>query len=60
MMTLIAAAALAVQPAAPAPASPQAQPEVHMQTGQHADHKDCCKGMDGNHEGHGSEHAEHR
>lgn len=52
MMTLIAAAVLAAQPAAPAPANPQGQQQhqhqqsmQHMQTGQGAQHKgmDCCK-----------------
>jgi hypothetical protein len=62
MITLIAAAALAAQPAAVAPAAPQAQHEMHMQMGQDTDHKgmdcckECCKDMDAKH---GSEHSEH-
>lgn len=62
MMTLmIAAAAAATQPAAPAPAVPQATHDIHMQMGPDADHKgmdcckDCCKDMTDKHEGH----AEH-
>ena len=43
MMTMIAAAVLAAQPVAPAPAAPTAKHDTHMQMGEHADHKDCCK-----------------
>jgi hypothetical protein len=60
MMTIIAAAALAAQPAAPAPA---AQHDMHTQRGQAADHKDCCckeccKDMEGKMKGHHAEHGE--
>ena len=58
MMTLIAAADLAAQPAAPAPAAPNAH-EMHMKMGEHADHKhcckDCCKDMEAKMEGHHAE-----
>ena len=63
MIILIAAAALAAQPAGPAQASP-AQHEQHIQMGEAADHKamdcckDCCKDMAKKHEGH-SEHDGH-
>lgn len=65
MMTLIAAAVLAAQPA-PAPANPTSQHEPMMQMGemqgQHGDMagmKDCCcKDMAGKHEGH-AEHGHH-
>lgn len=65
MMMLIAAAALAAQPAAPAPTAPQAQHDMQMEMGKNADHKgmdcckDCCKDKAAMHEGHGSEHGEH-
>jgi hypothetical protein len=66
MMTLIVAAAVAAQaPAAPAPAQPMAQHEMHMQMGEHADHKgmDCCKhcceDMDAKNDGHGAGEAAH-
>jgi hypothetical protein len=61
MMNLIAAAVLAAQPVAPAPAPPQGQHE--MQMGGEADHKgmdcckDCCNDKAAMHEGHGSEHG---
>jgi hypothetical protein len=59
MLTLIAAAALAAQPAAPAPTT---QHDTHMQMGEHADHKDCCKDcckdMEGKMEGHHDERGE--
>ena len=61
MITLFAAAALAAQPVAPAPASPQMQHDMHMQMSPSAEHKgmDCCKDMAAKHEGQGSEHSEH-
>ena len=59
MLTLIAAAVLAAQPAAPAPV---AQHDMHMQAGHAADHKDCCKDcckdMEGKMEGHHDERGE--
>ena len=59
MITMIAAAVLAAQPAAPVPA---AQHDTRMQAGEHADHKDCCKDcckdMEGKMEGHHAEHGE--
>lgn len=62
MMTMIAAAALAAQPAAPAPADPAAQHQTHKQMGQAADHKDCCKecckDMEAKMQGHHAERGE--
>jgi len=63
MMTLvIAAAAAAAQPTAPAPTN-VAVPQEHMQMGQSGEHKDCCKDcckdMAAKDEGHGSEHSDH-
>jgi hypothetical protein len=43
MITILAAAALAAQPAAPVPTAPAAQHQVPAQMGEQADHKDCCK-----------------
>ena len=66
MITLIAAAALAAQPA-PA-ANPHAQHStMPMSAAQHEQHegmkkdccKDCCKDMATKHEGHEAEHAGH-
>jgi hypothetical protein len=66
MITLIAAAALAAQPA-PA-ANPHSQHgSMRMTAGQHEQHdgmkkdccKDCCKDMAAKHEGHGAEHTGH-
>lgn len=64
MMTVIAAAALAAQPA-PAPANPPSQHEPMMQMGQMqgqhgqmADMKDCCCKDMAKHEGH-AEHDRH-
>ena len=66
MMTLIFAAAVAAQaPAAPASTEAMAQHEMHMQMGEHADHKgmDCCKhcceDMAAKHDGHGAGEAAH-
>jgi hypothetical protein len=65
MMILIAAAALAAQPATPAPAAPQTQHDMHMEMGKDADHKgmDCCKGCSKDkaamHDGHGPERGQH-
>ena len=66
MMTLmIAMAAAAAQPTAPAPANAAEHHGIHMQMGQDMDHKgmdcckDCCKDMAAKHEGHASDHAEH-
>jgi hypothetical protein len=66
MMTLIVAAVVAAQPpAAPAPTQPVAQHEMHMQMGEHADHKgmDCCKhcceDTDAKNDGHGAGEAAH-
>jgi hypothetical protein len=66
MMTLIVAAVVAAQPpAAPAPTQPVAQHEMHMQMGEHADHKgmDCCKhcceDMDAKNDGHGAGEGAH-
>lgn len=61
MMSLIAAAALAAQPA-PAPNVPSQQ--MPMQHEQHEGMKkdcckDCCKDKAGKHDGHDSEHADH-
>lgn len=65
MMTLIAAAALAAQPAAPAPVAPS-EHEMHMKMGEHADHKgmdccmECCKEMEAKMKnGQSTEHSEH-
>ena len=67
MMTLIAAAVAAAQPAAPAPANIHAQHQ--MQPGKPAEHKgmdcckDCCKDMakkeHGERAGHHESHAGH-
>ena len=61
MLTLmIAAAAAATQPAAPAQANPKMQHEQHMQMDQSGDKhgmdccKECCKDMAARHEGHAS------
>jgi|KBSSwiStaDraftv2_1062776.scaffolds.fasta_scaffold541932_3 hypothetical protein len=56
MLNLVIAAAVAAQPAGPAPASPQMQHDMHMPMDQSAEHKDmdccpCCKDMS-KHEGH--------
>ena len=66
MMILIAAAALAAQaPAAPVPTAPMTEHQMHMQMGDHTDHKgmDCCKhcceDMDAKHDGHGAGEAAH-
>lgn len=65
MITLFAAAALAAQPVAPAPASPQMQHDMHMQMSPSAEHKgmdcckECCDHMAAKHEGQSSEHSEH-
>ena len=66
MITLIFAAAVAAQaPAAPASTEAMAQHEMHMQMGEHADHKgmDCCKhcceDMDAKNDGDGSGEAAH-
>ena len=69
MLTLIAAAALAAQPAVPANANGQPtqmqgmemSQSDHSKMGQMADIKDCCcKDMMAKmHDGHGSEHSEH-
>jgi hypothetical protein len=65
MMTLIiAAAAAAAQPTAPAETGTMNH-EQHMQMRHDGEHKgmdcckDCCKDMAAKHDGHGSDHAEH-
>jgi len=59
MITMIAAAVLATQPAAPAPAT---QHDMHMQAAHAADHKDCCehccKDMESKMEAHHDERGE--
>ena len=67
MITLIAAAALAAQPAPAANPHAQHGQQMPMSAAQHQQHdgmqkdccKDCCKDMAAKHEGHASEHAEH-
>lgn len=64
MMTLIAAAALAAQPA---PTTNAQAPEAPAKVAQHQQHdgmkkdccKDCCKDMAAKHEGHGDNHGGH-
>jgi hypothetical protein len=61
MIMMIAAAVLAAQPTTPAPAAQPMQHDMHMQMGQHMDHKgmdcckECCEHMDAKH---ASEHSE--
>ena len=56
MITLIAAAVLAAQPAPAGNQAPQPQPAEHKAM---ECCKDCCKDMAKGHEGHGSEHKGH-
>lgn len=53
MMTLIAAALVAAQPA------PPANPHGQMTPQQHEAMKECCKHMVDKHEGHDAEHDGH-
>lgn len=62
MITIVAAAALAAQPVAPAPTAATTGHEMHMQAGQAAEHKgcckNCCKDMEAKMEGHHPERGE--
>lgn len=66
MITIIAAAVLAVQPTTTVPSAQPMQQDMHMQMGQQVDHKgmdcckECCDHMDAEHRSGHPQHGTHQ